>query len=140
MSSQIKVRGFHIDVYQHVNNGRYMEFLEEARWEFMDHTGFAEKIAALGLSMVVVNTNINYRRPAVIHDVLDLGIRVAKIGSKSAVFEQTVTRQKDGATEMVVDATVTFCVMDPVAEKAVPLEGEIRTILEQVAEEAGHES
>jgi thioesterase-3 len=38
---------------------------------------------------------------------------------------------------MVVDATVTFCVMDPVAEKAVPLEGEIRTILEQVAEEAG---
>ncbi|HCG79128.1 MULTISPECIES: acyl-CoA thioesterase [Thalassolituus] len=137
MSSQIKVRGFHIDVYQHVNNGRYMEFLEEARWEFMDHTGFAEKIAALGLSMVVVNTNINYRRPAVIHDVLDLGIRVAKIGGKSAVFEQTVTRQKDGVTEMVVDATVTFCVMDPVAEKAVPLEGEIRTILEQVAEEAG---
>ena len=87
--------------------------------------------------MVVVNTNINYRRPAVIHDVLDLGIRVAKIGGKSAVFEQTVTRQKDGVTEMVVDATVTFCVMDPVAEKAVPLEGEIRTILEQVAEEAG---
>ena len=53
MSSQIKVRGFHIDVYQHVNNGRYMEFLEEARWEFMDHTGFAEKIAALGLSQPV---------------------------------------------------------------------------------------
>ena len=135
MSSQIKVRGFHIDVYQHVNNGRYMEFLEEARWEFMGHTGFADKIAALGLSMVVVNTNINYRRHAVIKDVLDLGIRVAKIGSKSAVIEQTVTRDRDGVPEMIVDATVTFCVMDPVAEKAVPLEGEIRHILEQVAEE-----
>ena len=45
------------------------------------------------------------------------------------------TRDRDGVPEMIVDATVTFCVMDPVAEKAVPLEGEIRHILEQVAEE-----
>jgi len=134
MPTQIRVRGFHIDVYQHVNNGRYMEFLEEARWEFMDHTGFARKIADLGLSMVVVNTNINYRRPAVLHDLLEVGIRIARIGGKSAMFEQVVTRVSDDQRDVVADATVTFCVMDPVAEKAVPLEGEIRNILEQVAE------
>ena len=32
MQTKIKVRGFHLDVYQHVNNARYLEFLEEARW------------------------------------------------------------------------------------------------------------
>ncbi|MEP8710355.1 hypothetical protein ABKV66_22685, partial [Enterobacter hormaechei] len=32
MQTQIKVRGYHLDVYQHVNNARYLEFLEEARW------------------------------------------------------------------------------------------------------------
>jgi thioesterase-3 len=26
MQTQIKVRGFHLDVYQHVNNARYLEF------------------------------------------------------------------------------------------------------------------
>lgn len=31
MQTQIKVRGYHLDVYQHVNNARYLEFLEEAR-------------------------------------------------------------------------------------------------------------
>ena len=31
MQTKIKVRGFHLDVYQHVNNARYLEFLEEAR-------------------------------------------------------------------------------------------------------------
>ena len=29
MQTQIKVRGYHLDVYQHVNNARYLEFLEE---------------------------------------------------------------------------------------------------------------
>ena len=33
MQTQIKVRGYHLDVYQHVNNARYLEFLEEARWD-----------------------------------------------------------------------------------------------------------
>ncbi len=32
MQTQIKVRGYHLDVYQHVNNARYPEFLE-ARWD-----------------------------------------------------------------------------------------------------------
>ncbi|EAO9459728.1 acyl-ACP thioesterase domain-containing protein, partial [Raoultella planticola] len=27
MQTQIKVRGYHLDVYQHVNNARYLEFL-----------------------------------------------------------------------------------------------------------------
>lgn len=134
MSTKIKVRGFHIDVYQHVNNGRYMEFLEEARWEFMGESGFARKITDLGLTLVVVNTNINYRRPAVLHDVLDVSVELVRIGSKSASFEQVVTREIDDKSEVVVDATVTFCVMDPVTERAVPLEGDIRSILEGVAQ------
>ena len=46
----IKVRGYHLDLYGHVNNARYLEFLEEARWAYFDdeadlvaymHEGFA---------------------------------------------------------------------------------------------------
>ncbi|HAG02674.1 MAG TPA: thioesterase, partial [Leclercia adecarboxylata] len=29
MQTQIKVRGYRVDVYQHVYNARYLEFLEE---------------------------------------------------------------------------------------------------------------
>jgi len=31
-TTQIKVRGYHCDFYGHVNNARFLEFLEEARW------------------------------------------------------------------------------------------------------------
>jgi len=132
---QIRVRGYHLDVYQHVNNGRYMEFIEEARWAFMDETGFADKIAELGFAMVVVNININYRRPAMLHDLLNVGVRIDRIGAKSASFEQVITRElSDGSSEVVADASVTFCVMNQTTEKAVPLEGDLRSILESVME------
>lgn len=36
MQTQIKVCGYHIDVCQHVNSARYLEFLEEARWEWLE--------------------------------------------------------------------------------------------------------
>ncbi len=35
----IKVRGYHLDIYQHVNNARYLEFLEEARWSYLEDSG-----------------------------------------------------------------------------------------------------
>jgi thioesterase III len=34
----IKVRGYHLDVFSHVNNARYLEFLEEARWAAIEKT------------------------------------------------------------------------------------------------------
>ena len=32
----LKVRGYHLDFYGHVNNARYLELLEEARWRMLE--------------------------------------------------------------------------------------------------------
>ena len=34
----IKVRGYHADLYGHVNNARYLELLEEARWNHFENS------------------------------------------------------------------------------------------------------
>ncbi len=70
MHTHIRVRGFHIDVFQHVNNARYLEFLEEARWEWLDGEPAAQWMAENQIAFIVVNININYRRPAVLGDLL----------------------------------------------------------------------
>ena len=51
MQTQIKVRGYHLDVYQHVNNARYLEFLEEARWDGLESTSTLTTAARLCLGM-----------------------------------------------------------------------------------------
>lgn len=65
MQTQIKVRGYHLDVYQHVNNARYLEFLEEARWDGLENSPAFQWMMEKNIAFVVVNININYRRPRV---------------------------------------------------------------------------
>ncbi len=54
MQTQIKVRGYHLDVYQHVNNARYLEFLEEARWDGLENSDSFQWMTAHNIAFVVV--------------------------------------------------------------------------------------
>ena len=85
MQTQIKVRGFHLDVYQHVNNARYLEFLEEARWDGLENNEHFQWMTANNIAFVVVNININYRRPAVLGDRLPVPSHVIQLNGKSGV-------------------------------------------------------
>lgn len=128
MQTQIKVRGFHIDVYQHVNNARYLEFLEEARWEGLENTDSFQWMSARNIAFVVVNININYRRPAVLGDLLTISSHLQQLNGKSGVLSQTVTLEPGG--DVVADAQITFVCIDLKTQKALALEGELRDKLQ----------
>lgn len=132
MQTQIKVRGYHLDVYQHVNNARYLEFLEEARWEGLESSEGFQWMTKHHIAFVVVNININYRRPAVLGDVLTVTSKVQQLNSKSGVLSQVITLQPEG--EVVADALLTFVCIDFNTQKALPLEGELRAHLEMMVE------
>jgi thioesterase-3 len=130
--TRIKVRGYHLDVYQHVNNARYLEFLEEARWEVLETQPGFRWMVEQGLAFVVVNININYRRPALLGDRLTVTSRMQKLNGKSGVLSQVITRDSD--SDVVADALITFACVDLQSQKAQPLEGELRRHLEMMME------
>lgn len=119
----IKVRGYHLDIYQHVNNARYLEFLEEARWQYLEESGDIEYFSSLGYAWAIVNININYRASAYIGDTLELSTQLSKIGNKSAAFKQVITKQ--GTNKVVVDAEITFVVLDEKSGKAVEIKDQL---------------
>lgn len=121
MHTFITVRGFHIDVYQHVNNARYLEFLESARWEWLDNKSGFKWMSANNIAFIVVNININYRKPATLGDVLRIDSSLQQLNGRSGVIEQVITR----AGDVVADATLTFVCIDLRTQKALPLEGEL---------------
>lgn len=133
MQTQIKVRGYHLDVYQHVNNARYLEFLEEARWEALETQAAFRWLTEHNIAFVVVNININYRRPAVLGDVLKVVSRLEQLNGKSGVLRQDIHLQPEG--ELVADALITFVCIDLKTQKALALEGELRQHLEQMMAE-----
>ena len=127
---EIKVRGFHIDIFSHVNNARYLEFMEEARWVVIDKYFDLKKMQAKGIIFVVVNININYRRPASMGDILELYLGLTKIGGKSAVFYQEIRLK--GTDTVVTDAQVTFVFADKNTGKAVKIDDEIKRLIGKI--------
>jgi len=127
---EIKVRGYHVDIYGHVNNARYLEFLEEARWAFVEKYEDFMNIMQNGYNFNAVNININYRKPAVTDNVIVVETELAKIKNRSAVIRQTI-KLKDTDT-IVADADITFILLDIKQNKAAVLEGEILSALEKL--------
>lgn len=130
MQTQIKVRGYHMDVYQHVNNARYLEFLEEARWEGLENSAGFQWMTEHNIAFIVVNINISYRRPAVLGDVLRITSDLQQLNGKSGVLSQVVTLEPEG--QIVADALLTFVCIDLKTQKSLPIEGDLREKLEQM--------
>ncbi|PHV10693.1 acyl-CoA thioesterase [Chitinimonas sp. BJB300] len=126
--TDIKVRGYHLDLYGHVNNARYLEFLEEARWGFTEDHGSFEAFTKASLAFVIVNINIDYRRPAMMGEQLVIETAMQKIGSRSAMIHQAVKLK--GTDTLVAEADVTFVVFSQKTGSAVAMENEVRAIFE----------
>ncbi|WP_028536795.1 acyl-CoA thioesterase [Paludibacterium yongneupense] len=127
-TTRIKVRGYHLDLYAHVNNARYLEFLEEARWAYFEDRADLAWFLNSGLALIVVNINIDYRSAATMGDELVLETTVKSLSKRSAVMHQTVRQARDGV--LVAEADVSFVIYDAKLNKAVRLEGELLTLLE----------
>ncbi|MCG6659671.1 acyl-CoA thioesterase [Halomonas campisalis] len=124
----LRVRGYHLDGYGHVNNARYLEFLEEGRWGYFDDRPDLARLFTSGNpAFVAVNLNINYRLAAVAGDDLEVLTRLAELGTRSARMHQEIRRVGDGA--VVADADLTFVLLDVKANRAVAIEGELHDAL-----------
>ena len=120
----ITVRGFHCDLYRHVNNARYLEFLEEARWEFVAQSPHLATLEDKGLGFVVAAITIEYKRPVGLGEVVEIRSAMAGIEAKRAVMHQAVYNQ--GTGKLVADARVSFAIIDLGTGRAVPLTDEMR--------------
>ncbi|WP_321492640.1 acyl-CoA thioesterase [uncultured Desulfobacter sp.] len=129
MKPEIKIRGYHTDLYQHVNNARYLEFLEEARWQLLEEYVDLDSFMERGFLFFVVNINISYKSQARVNDVIRIRSGVGKIGNKSAVIRQQIVNQATG--RICVDADVTFVVSD-LKGKSLKLEGELLEMLNRI--------
>ncbi len=129
---KIKVRGFHIDHSNHVNNARYLEFLEEGRWDYSEKNNLIVNFQSKGISHVTVNTNINYRKSAFTGQVLKIETGVVRKGKKSVTMKQKVFL---GDSETIIaDAEVTNVFLDAITQKIMPVNEELESFWSDLKE------
>ncbi|MBC2581423.1 thioesterase family protein [Clostridium sp. DJ247] len=55
-----EVRGYELDSFNHVNNAVYINYIEEARWKFLNEAKWINYMKDNSLHLVVIETNIRY--------------------------------------------------------------------------------
>jgi thioesterase-3 len=124
--TDIKVYGYHLDIFGHVNNARYLEFMEAGRWNFVEGKIDLSEWKRRGIAFNVVNININYRRPAVLGDLLEIHTKMSDIAEKSAAIRQEIFIK--GTDTLIVDADVTFVMVDIKKKKAIIFPDDLRDL------------
>lgn len=125
----VRVRNYHLDGYGHVNNARYLEFLEEARWAFFDEHGLLSEID--GLMLVVVRTDIRYRRAAVDGDILRFEGRLKELTSRHIILTQNIVLPSG---KNAVEAESTLMVVSAESGRSISIPEPLFTLLKQYAE------
>ena len=119
-SAQTRVGFSDTDAQGIVYYGRYLPYFDLARVEYHRNLGLlGMDIGEEGQEFVMRACTIEYFAPAVFDDLIDVHVRMAKIGRTSASFEFAAYRARDDL--LMVTATQTLVLVDLDERKAVPI-------------------
>jgi len=121
-----KVRSTEIDVIGHVNNAKYLEYMEWSRVEWMAQLGHSFAEMRHGSFMpVVVSIQINYRKELKLGENITITTQPIRMGKKSFALHQEIVNE---AGELVTDAEVTMVLIDAKLRRAIELPQEFVAI------------
>jgi acyl-CoA thioester hydrolase len=119
-----------VDAMGHLNNVAYLRYLEWARQKYwLEMRGSTD---FLDIDFVVARCEIDYRSSSRMGEVLEIDIRVSRMGNSSFDFAYRVTGED---ARLVAEATTTQVCFDWRARRKMPLSAERRREIE--AFEAG---
>ena len=97
----ISVRWSDMDAYQHVNNASYLQWLETAR------INLAEELLSDGdTTFVLAHISIDYHKPVVYPDTIQLDTTVRKVGNTSATFHTNFTSHQQKCSVAAAESVV----------------------------------
>lgn len=124
--TDIQLRYADIDMLQHVNNARYLTFLESARTQYArDVLGWDGRYETLG--MVLANTNLDFVRPTFFDDKLWVLTRTSYLGGKSFRMQYIIENQRgDEAPQPTVFAEAVLTAFDVHTQRVAELPASLR--------------
>jgi len=120
----IEIRGYHCDSYGHVNNARYLELFEEARWQFLKESGIQSLASAAGYLFFIVNLEVTYKRPILLDSQIQISTSVKEINNRMITFKQEIYGPND---ELCTTANIRFVLFDKKAKKSATISEEVKS-------------
>ena len=95
--------------------GRYLPYFDLARVEYHRHLGLRPRVEGTSAEFVMRASQIEYHAPARFDDLLEIFVRIARIGRTSATYDHAAYRLDDD--RLMVTATQTLVLVDLVTRR-----------------------
>jgi len=125
----ITTRWMDNDVYGHVNNVQYYSYFDTAVNQYMIEAGGLDIHGGTTVGLVV-ETGCSYRRPVAFPDVVEAGIRVARIGTSSVTYEVGIFRRGEDA--VCAFGRFVHVYVDRASNRPVPIPEQARAAMEAI--------
>lgn len=125
---RLRVRWAEVDLQKVVFNGHYLAYFDTAvagYWRALAMP-YAATMQYLGGDLFVRKATVEYEGPARYDDVLDIGVRCARVGNSSLVFTAAAFRQD----RLLVSAELVYVFADPAGGHSRPVPQELRELLQ----------
>jgi YbgC/YbaW family acyl-CoA thioester hydrolase len=95
--SSLKVRSYELDSFGHVNNGRFANYLEKARGDYLQQAGmYFDDFHRWKKYPVIARVSIDYEAPAFFGEELQILARVSRLGRSSITLDYEI-KKADGS-------------------------------------------
>jgi YbgC/YbaW family acyl-CoA thioester hydrolase len=125
---RLRVRWAEVDMQKIVFNAHYLMYFDTAIADYWRALAlpYEEAMHSLGGDLYVRKATIDFRASARMDDVIDVGMRCARIGTSSMTFEGGLFRQG----EFLVGCELVYVFADPATQTSKPVPASLRAILE----------
>jgi len=86
----IEVRYGDLDPQGHVNNAKYLTYLEQARIAYFKNLGLWKRVSFLELGIILADVHITYKVPIKFGQDIRVGVKFTKLGNKSMHVSQRI--------------------------------------------------
>ena len=133
VKTNLKVRYSDLDTMNHVNNAKYLSYLEEARIDyFRQLTDYPQNRSRF--DYVVARVDISYLAPLELGDSVIIHSRVAKIGKKSLEIHHAIEGVREDEKFLAATAVTYLVSYDSEKKSSVPIPEETKKLITRFEE------
>lgn len=97
LSAAVRVRTYELDSFGHVNNSAYLNYIEEARSEYLKQLGLSfHDFARLGVQLVIVESHVSYLSSARYGDEIEIRGSFRDVRHASLIIDYVLTEKNTG--------------------------------------------
>ena len=106
------VRYDDLDTYRHVNNKKFLSFMEDARIDYLQSVGF-EHHGLDEYGVVIARQTVDYWQAILFGDVVHVFTRCTRIGNKSMEFHHMLEVERGGERITAAGGVTVLVSIDP---------------------------